>query len=387
MTALKEEEILSLSRETVSLVRAAFSGEGELPSDDRLSLIYRFAKRYDVAHLCAVGLRRLGKTDGAAYDPFAEAEVLALFRYERLRYEYERITALFRTAEIEYIPLKGTVMRAYYPEPYYRTSCDIDVLVRESMLDKAASVLSENGYTVGTRGPHDLSFHSESGVHFELHYCLTHSPADKDPVLARVFDVAIPVDERPFELSMPLPYFYYHHINHMMRHFSNGGGGIRPYLDLYLFLQKELLDRKETDALLAEGGALRFAAEAEALAALWFSDGQPTEITAMTERFLFLSGGMYSNMKKRTIVGQIKRGGKLGYLLSRLFAPYDEVAATYPSLRKHPRMFPLYQIRRWGRFLFCGGIRRARKEIDLNMSASDNDVSETARLLTALGIQ
>lgn len=385
---MTEDMIVSLAKETVALVRAAFDGQGEAPSDESLRAVYTFAKKYDLVHLCAVGLRRLGKTGGGeVFDLFQKAELMALFRYERLHYEYERISALFQEAQIEYIPLKGTVMRSYYPEPWYRTSCDIDILVRENMLLKAAQVLRENGYTVGEKGAHDVSCYSESGIHIELHYCLTHSKADRDPVLSRVFDVAIPVCGKPYELAMPLAYFYYHHINHMMRHFSNGGGGVRPYLDLHLFLQKEELDREMANALLREGGAERFAAEAEALAELWFGEGEPTEITAMTERFLFVSGGLYSNMKSRTLVGQVKRGGKMRQLMSRVFMPYHDLAASYPSLRKAPFLFPLYQVRRWCKFIFCGGYRRSKKEIALNMAVSDADLAETAKLLKALGME
>lgn len=380
--------IVTVAKDTIALVRAAFDGQGEALNDDRLHAVYAFAKKYDLLHLCSVGLRRLGKNaDGELAQLFQKAEIMALFRYERLRYEYERISALFREEQIEYIPLKGTLMRSYYPEPWYRTSCDIDILVRESTLKKAVELLRKKGYTVGERGPHDVSCHSESGVHIELHYCLTHSEADKDPVLSRVFDVATPVDGKPYELAMPIEYFYYHHINHMMRHFSNGGGGIRPYLDLHLFLEKEKLDREKADVLLREGGALRFAKEAESLAELWFGNGVSTEITDMTERFLFLSGGMYSNMKNRTLVGQIKHGGRTRHLMSRIFLPYHDLAATYPSLRKMPFLLPFYQVRRWCKFLFCGGYRRSKKELTFNMTVSEADVAETEKLLKALDMK
>ena len=34
-----------------------------------------------------------------------------------------------KKVQIPFLPLKGSVIRQYYPEPWMRTSCDIDILV------------------------------------------------------------------------------------------------------------------------------------------------------------------------------------------------------------------------------------------------------------------
>ena len=72
----------------------------------------------------------------------------AVFRYEQLNYENERICMALEKAQIPFIPLKGSIIRKYYPESWMRTSCDVDVLVHEEDAEKAVDVLvKEYGYT------------------------------------------------------------------------------------------------------------------------------------------------------------------------------------------------------------------------------------------------
>ena len=51
-----------------------------------------------------------------------------------------------------------------------RTSCDIDVFVREADLDRAMEALSENlSYRIGEISDHDVQIYTPNGQHIELH--------------------------------------------------------------------------------------------------------------------------------------------------------------------------------------------------------------------------
>ena len=76
-------------------------------------------------------------------------------------------------AGIDYIPLKGSVLREYYRNPPMRTSCDIDILVPKDKVDAAASALvTACGYTINGRSGHDISMTAKNGQHLELHFAL-----------------------------------------------------------------------------------------------------------------------------------------------------------------------------------------------------------------------
>jgi hypothetical protein len=51
-----------------------------------------------------------------------------------MKHEFERICLVLEKAKIPHIPLKGSVLRKLYKEPWLRTSCDIDILVQEETL-------------------------------------------------------------------------------------------------------------------------------------------------------------------------------------------------------------------------------------------------------------
>ena len=46
-------------------------------------------------------------------------------------------------AEIPFLPLKGSVIRKYYPEPWMRTSCDIDLLIHKEEADNVVNLFTE----------------------------------------------------------------------------------------------------------------------------------------------------------------------------------------------------------------------------------------------------
>ena len=117
---------------------------GTLLSDEEKSLydaeilpqLKKIAKEHDVLQLLALGLQKNDLLEGNSSQ--LENEIFkAAYRYEQLNYELNSLCASLEKAQIRFLPLKGSVIRKYYPEPWMRTSCDIDVLVRAEDLDKA----------------------------------------------------------------------------------------------------------------------------------------------------------------------------------------------------------------------------------------------------------
>ena len=71
------------------------------------------------------------------------------------------------------MPLKGSVLRASYPQDWMRTSCDIDILVHREDLERAVELLVEKKqYRREVTNLCDVSLYAPSGVHLELHYDL-----------------------------------------------------------------------------------------------------------------------------------------------------------------------------------------------------------------------
>ncbi len=354
---------------------------------ERLEEIYSIAKDHDLAHIAG---QTLGKNrllpKGEISEQFRKQTMLALMRCSWLENAYENICQTLTCANIPFIPLKGAILRKYYPESWMRTSCDIDILVKEEMVEAAAKVLEEKqNYTRGLKTLHDISLHSPGGVHLELHYTTVEEnrAVNAAAVLDRIWEDARPEAEGSFCYVLSDAMFYFYHIAHMAKHVQEGGCGARTFLDLWILNHKVYFDSESRQALLTEGGLLTFAKTAESLAEAWFSGTEADALTCQLARFV-LHGGMYGSMENDVAVKQMRRGGKLGYALSRIFLPYKKMKFRYPVLKKHPWLLPVYHVMRWITVLCKGNGWRSLQELETNISMPGQVVSDTWELMRKL---
>lgn len=357
-------------------------------TDDELVKLYKLSKSHDLAHLVGDALIKNNLIgDGEIKAKFQKQIMLAVYRYEKINYELGRLREGMNEAKIPFIPLKGSVIRQYYPKPWMRTSCDIDILIHESDLERAVAMLVDKlAYKRESKGSHDISLFSDYGVHLELHYSLIEENrvGNIESVLQDVWKKADPVAEA-FEYVLSDEMFYYYHIAHMAKHFVYGGCGVRPFLDLWVLNHRAPFDHENRSAILAEGGLLTFAAEAQALSEVWFGNTEHTDITRQMQDYL-LKGGVYGTTKNRVSVQQVKHGGKFRYAISRIWLPYDTLKFHYPSLLGKRVLLPFYEVRRWFKLLFCGGVKRSVNELRLNSSATNEEQTETKEMLSKLEI-
>ena len=354
---------------------------------EMLEAVYVLASRHDLAHLVGQAASKLDLPESEALTKCKQTAMQALMRYMRLNYEYEQTCQTLEQAQIPFIPLKGSVLREDYPEPWMRTSCDVDVLVKEEQLDAAVQVLTRTlGYTAGERGDHDVTLRSAGGIHLELHYDTIQERYDETgsrKVLARIWQDAQPKTPDSCHYVMSDAMFYFYHMAHMAKHFQTGGCGIRTFLDVWI-LDRKAHDAVARQALLAEGGLAKFAQGARKVAEYWFSGETPDGMTRAVSDYI-LRAGIYGDNANRAAVGQAKRGGRMKYLLTRrVFMPYDFLKAEYPILKKHKWLTPVYQVVRWIRMLIDGRLRYTVAELKANAATTNTDT--TGDIVKYLGL-
>ena len=379
-----------------SLLRFELGSGAALTEDERalaaaeLDSLLKLSKAHDAEHLVADALSRQGLLvgDGEAVKKFGKAQMLSLFRYERINYDYQAICRVLEESGIEFLPLKGAIIREFYPAPWMRTSCDIDILVREESLDAAIEALAQKLAFKwnGEREYHDVSLFSPSGVHLELHFSILENSEQLDGVLARVWDHTMLLDGGECEKRMTNEFFIFHHLAHMAYHFTSGGCGIKPFLDLAVMKDRFVFDESKLGELLDECELSNFHANVMALVEVWFFGAEPTAVTERMQEYI-LTGGVYGTLENKAAVGHIKKGGKLGYLKSRIFVSTDALIFRYPSLEKHKWLMPAYQVRRWFGIVFCGRLKRSVREIKTSGNISKDKEQATKVLLDELGLK
>lgn len=344
---------------------------------EMLEQVYALASHHDLAHLVGQAVSKLELPESEVLTKCKQAAMQAFARYMRQSHAYEQICAALEEAQIPFIPLKGSVLREHYPEPWMRTSCDIDILVREEMLDAAVSFLTEKMNCVAdNKGDHDISLHLSNGVHLELHYDTIQERYEINGcrnVLGQIWEDAKPRTPGSVHYLLSDAMFYFYHIAHMAKHFINGGCGVRTFLDVWILTHKVVHNSQLREDMLRAGGLLKFAQAAEAVADFWFLNQAPDTLTQAVSDYV-LRAGTYGDNDNRAAIGQAKMG-KLKYLfLRRVFMPYDFLKAEYPILKKHKWLTPVYQVVRWFRMVFSGGLRRTVCELKANAGVEKNSV-------------
>lgn len=349
--------------------------------------IIKLAAKHDIAHLVAYGLLDNLKDENNKQQ-LQQIVFRAVYRFEKMNYELRQVCNVLEQAEIPFLPLKGSVIRQYYPEPWMRTSCDIDILIHESDLKRTVDLLIEqNGYSYQGKGSHDVSLFSPNGIHIELHYNL---------VETGIFDSAHKILEKVWETSkrrvgftywheMSDDMFYFYHIAHMAKHFVNGGCGIRPIIDLWILDNMSGVDKAKRDELLEQGELLKFANSVRDLSGVWLDGLQHNEITKQMEGYI-LHGGVYGSAENYVAVQQQKKGGKLRYAFSKIFLPYDVIKYHYPILEKHKWMTPIMEIRRWCKLIFCGHLTRSVNELRYSGTIKNEQGADMRCFLENIGL-
>lgn len=378
-----------------TLLRSAIRGEvltnekKALYNNEKLPQLAILAKKHDVLHLLARGLLKNKLVNDEDLLKKLENSILkAVYRQETQAYELTRVCEALEKAQIPFIPLKGSILRKYYPEPWMRTSCDIDILVHEQHAEKAKSVfVDEYGYAYNGKGSHDISIFSPANIHIELHYDLIEEGMINNSfeVLKNVWNISKVKDGYNFWHAMPDEIFYFYHIAHMAKHFENGGCGIRPLIDLWILDAVAEADNEKRDDLLRRGELLNFANTMRKLSRIWFDGEKYDEISAQVEKFI-LHGGVYGTSDNRIIIQQQKEGGKLKYLLSKIFLPYEKIKFHYPVLEKHKWLTPFMEVRRWCKLIFCGHLKRTAKEINYNQNVTSEELLNMQKFLKDVGL-
>lgn len=353
--------------------------------DDIVEQLYNIASRQDQTHMVALVLKKhnlCGDNELSAL--FARSLRLALFRHEALKHTQNKIHEVFEEDNIIYVPLKGAVIREFYPESWMRTSGDIDILVREEDVERARDTLvSKLGYKVYKNNYHDIAMLSPNNQLLELHFKILENEEKMDRMLAKVWDYVQPVEEGKYQYVMSNEYLIFHSFAHMLYHFINGGCGMRYVIDIWILEKKLTFDHKKLDELLEICEMKAFAAYVRKLARVWF-EGEAHDRETSRMQMYIITGGLFGDTESKVKARKVKTEGRMKYLFQRIFIPYKEFCASYPRLEKYPILYPYYTVKRWFKIFDGKKAEQAIEEIRLNQELSQDSIKELRELFHKL---
>lgn len=269
------------------------------------------------------------------------------FKMLQLSGEMEQISKLFAENEVKTLFLKGPVLAHHlYGDISLRTSKDLDVLVRETDLDKVDALLLASGYVKdgapsllnGTkRKTHHVEYvHSQKKIQIEIHWRL-HNP----PVNESSFNELWQRRRRSALTSSPVFFLgeedlFLHLVVHGARH---GWFRLRWLVDMDKVFQKKL-DYQQVKVLMKKLGYAHLVGQAMILSSQLLNTPVNKELKATTEgsRPTKLAEKAYVYICDSKEITSI-----ISYLLS-LKSPVQKVGylmtVAYPSY-KDAKLLPL----------------------------------------------
>ncbi len=319
---------------------------GLLPDKCRVSkmnivLLYRASYIHLLTGAVAYALESAGIYDRA----FTQAKAKAMRKLGLMDAE---MSALFERMEQEgiwYMPLKGVVLKDYYPSYGMRQMADHDILFDETKADKVKEILVGMGFAAehfGT-GNHDC-YYKKPVCNFEMHRSLFGKGHDDkmQKYYANIKSRLIKDDGNEYGYHFSPEDFYVYMIAHEHKHYSISGTGIRSLLDTYVYLKKETLDMDYVTAETEKLGIGDFEKLNRSLSLHLFEGEKLTDEEEEMLGFVFSSGtyGTCTNRVRNTI----RKNGwsKARYMIYRISVPvsrknkdYEAYAAAYPVFYRY----------------------------------------------------
>ncbi len=303
-----------------------------------LSALYQTAQRHMLTAVVAHALAAAGVRNPA----FLWAKERAVRITAMMDADQAKILEKLESAGIWYMPLKGAVLKDYYPAFGIREMYDRDILIDEDRARDVRDIMQELGFSVEEYDKESHGCCRKPPVSiFEMHRRLM-GPMSGKEMYSYYLDVKKLLQKdagNDFGYHLKKEDFYVFLVVHEYKHFFNEGTGLRPLLDTYVYLKNTDLDMNYVEAEVKKLGIESYEQMNRSLAMHLFGSGTLTDEEKARLDYV-LSFGTYER-EENFARNLLEKEGKKGYFLSRLTLPYARMLEIYPILKKLPVVYPI----------------------------------------------
>ena len=364
----------------------------EIETEEVWENIYRLSQFHKIQSLIFHAVQKLPKEQRppeSILKKIQQAGSLEIARDTVQKAAQMELLTAFEKAGIAVLPLKGFLIKQFYPDTSMRVMADLDILFPVEKEKETEGVLTALGYVCEHKDSHHSVYMRHPFMNIEMHYNMIGNDSLLDAYYDNIWERLELEPGMSYIYRLKWEDFYIFMIAHLAKHFQSGGSGIRSVIDVQQFLDKmeEKLDWKYIDEELRKIELTQFEQHMKNLTAIWFGGEKETEFYAQLREFIQNSGiyGTLENLGVQRAVRAGRKGwkGKMQMWLNVIFLPYKEMKMQYPYLLKCPVLLPIAWIQRFFRIIFLR--RKKAKRILSSMNAESDVVKAHQELFEKLG--
>ena len=383
----------TMQQGVLALIRAAITSEAAtLPEGFSLDAALAPIRQHQIAGLAYEGAVICGiSPKEAAMQTLRQIYYKNMLRSEQQLQALARLFDAFQANGVDFLPVKGSVLKSLYPQPGMRPMGDADILIRMEQYNQIKPIMKDLGFAKKPANDNELIWTCPE-LYLELHKALMPTG---NSIFSRYFENAwqrAKVENGSRYTFSPEDTFV-HLFVHYAKHYRGGGIGLRQLTDLWVYQRANPhLDmayvRKEMAVLKLE----EFFDNTQQMLENWFNNGPETAVSEFMSSFIWSSGswGNRQNLALWYCIANEKAagsrtGGKVRTVLRTLFPSARVLVTRYPVLEKAPWLLPVFWPVRWISVLLHRpqSLRNFRKDIQ---ARTDENIDAYQQALSYVGL-
>lgn len=339
--------------------------EGAPLANIDLEALLRLAKAHSVSAMVCMALEQTDAFQHAAETTrlkWLEAKNKAIRKNMLLDAERKAILHELEIQGIWYMPLKGSILKDWYPKPGMREMADNDILFDPSGREQVREIFQNRGYKTVSFGKLNHDEYEKPPIYnFEMHVSLFHGMyKELTEQYENVKERLLPVNGTAYQFAFTPEDFYVFALAHAHKHYSHSGTGVRTLADIYVMERHlgDIMDRDEVEQKLTQLGIAEYEQHSRVLAEKLFSAVRPLAEIELTEdekeMLLYYCdattyGTVGNSVNNRLHELQensedITLWTKLKYCGVRLFPGREFCKLYYPFVYRHPWTLPFFWV-------------------------------------------
>ena len=339
--------------------------EGAPLANIDLEALLRLAKAHSVSAMVCMALEQTDAFQHAAETTrlkWLEAKNKAIRKNMLLDAERKAILHELEIQGIWYMPLKGSILKDWYPKPGMREMADNDILFDPSGREQVREIFQNRGYKTVSFGKINHDEYEKPPIYnFEMHVSLF--PGTYKELAEQYENVKerlLPVDGTAYQFAFTPEDFYVFALAHAHKHYSHSGTGVRTLADIYVMDRHlgDIMDQDEVEQKLTQLGIAEYEQHSRVLAEKLFSAVRPLAEIELTEDekemlLYYCDATTYGTVDNRVNnrLHELQENSeditlwtKLKYCGVRLFPGREFCKLHYPFVYRHPWTMPFFWV-------------------------------------------